>query len=693
MFKNLFILSLLAGGVVAATESFEKAPKGELTRAETEYGTLTAESGHAEIMSGKARSGDQCLHIKGGADKSVTLTLTEALPKETPMEFHMERWTGKDPFKVEIFGSANGVETKLATVEKLSTGSYKHHGKLSLPAGTAALRFSATTAENSGILIDDLGIFSGDMKLEGVVMASSVNYPLLKRAPINPAAGITVRAKGAANPMSINKVTFKVTPGSLEKVTLRSGNDTGTSFRNSVVYGTATPDADGSVTITCDSAKTLDSGDTTLWIDAAPAKEAKVGSTATFTDLRITIGGQELTPVAEPITQRIGYMVAVPDETVGNQPNGEEDRKCVSFRIPGMIATKKGTLIGCFDARYKNSADLCQDIDVAVVRSADGGQTWSTPSVGMDSGPGVDNGNGDPCILQDKKGRIWMQSLVCHFAGGASLNVSQTGFDPKKTGQWEMVYSDDEGKTWSQEHVNPTRQIKKEEWTTILAGPGNGICTSKGVIVFPAQIWQRGAAHRCMSTICYSKDGGKNWVYGTGIPHDTSECQVAELQDGSLMLNCRNEKRQGKRIVYITKDLGKTWTEHESNNKALQEPTCQASLISVDSKKHGKLLLFANPKSGKRDHMTIRASKDGGVTWTDGYEYDSRACWGYSCLAMCDANTVGVLYEAPHVSETSDMHGIGFIRIPLETVLTGKDVPDKGDRKSDKKDKKKKKKK
>lgn len=677
MFKNLFILSLMAGGLATATEGFEKAPKGNLTKVDTEYGTLTAEAGNAEIMGGKARTGDQCLHIIGGADKSVSLQLTEKLEKDAPMEYHLERWTNKPPFKVEVYATANGTETKLESLDKLATGSYKHHGRLTLPAGTTALRFTATTADNGGVLLDDLGIFSGDMKIEGVDQVSPVNYPLLKRAAINPALAVTVHAKGSANPKAVQKVTFNVTPGTLEKVTLRSGNDNGTNFRNSVVYGTATPAEDGSVTITCDAAKTLDSGDTTLWIDAAPAAKAKVGGTATFSDLRITIDGQELTPGTEPVTQRIGYMVAVPDETVGNQPDGEADRKCVSFRIPGMIATKKGTLIGCFDARYNNSADLCQDIDVAVVRSKDGGQTWTTPYVGMDSGPGVDNGNGDPCILQDKKGRIWMQSLVCHFKGGASLNVSQTGFDPKKTGQWEMVYSDDEGKTWSKEHVNPTRQIKKEEWTTILAGPGNGICTSKGIIVFPAQIWQRGAAHRCMSTICYSKDGGKNWVYGTGIPHDTSECQVVELQDGSLMLNCRNEKRQGKRIVYVTKDLGKTWTEHESNNKALQEPTCQASLISVDSKKHGKLLIFANPKSGKRNHMTIRASRDGGVTWTDGYEYDSRDCWGYSCLAMCDDNTVGVLYEAPHVSETSDMHGIGFIRIPLETILTGKDVPDK----------------
>ena len=36
---------------------------------------------------------------------------------------------------------------------------------------------------------------------------------------------------------------------------------------------------------------------------------------------------------------------------------------------------------------------------------------------------------------------------------------------------------------------------------------------------------------------------------------------------------------------------------------------------------------------------------------------------------MVDENTVGVFYEAPHSSETSGMHGIGFLKFPLSEVL------------------------
>lgn len=67
--------------------------------------------------------------------------------------------------------------------------------------------------------------------------------------------------------------------------------------------------------------------------------------------------------------------------------------------------------------------------------------------------------------------------------------------------------------------------------------------------------------------------------------------------------------------------------------------------------------------------MTIRVSKDDGKTWSRGYEYDIRGCWGYSSLAMVDDDTVGVFYESAHVTETSNLHGIGFLSIPLDTIM------------------------
>lgn len=668
MFKRA-ILPLLVCGVAYAAESFENQPVGGVSSLMLECGTLSAEAGHASIIAKHARTGKQALHLQGGQNQHARLTFPSPLAQDTQLSFWLQRWTFRPPFDFRLIAETPGGLVELKKIDRMSVGGYHEQVQVLLPSGTKSLMFLCTSDARGGALIDDMELFNGEMQLQSAALVNPGAFPLLKRAPINPVMGYKIVTSGATSPKQVQQLRLKVTPAaSVEEVTLRSGSPDGTGFAGSTVFGKAKPSADGSVTIACTGA--LKPGTNWLWVDAKPSTASTVGSTVTFESADLKVADRSHAPQTSPVTQRIGYLVSVPDETVGNQPDDAAPRKCVSFRIPGLIRTASGALVGCFDARYLHSADLCADIDVAVVRSEDGGQTWTTPVVGMDAGPGVANGCGDPCILQDAKtGRIWMQALACHFSGGASLWTSKSGFDPASTGQWEMVYSDDDGKTWSKEHINPTREIKKEEWTTILAGPGNGIYTSKGSIVFPAQIWDRAASPRCMSTICYSTDNGKTWNYGNGVPHATSECQVVELQDGSIMINCRNEARQGNRIVYVTRDLGKTWEAHSTNNNTLREPTCQASIISVDSPKYGKILLFSNPKSGGRNHMTIRVSKDDGKTWSRGYEYDIRGCWGYSSLAMVDDDTVGVFYESAHVTETSNLHGIGFLSIPLDTIM------------------------
>ena len=67
-----------------------------------------------------------------------------------------------------------------------------------------------------------------------------------------------------------------------------------------------------------------------------------------------------------------------------------------------------------------------------------------------------------------------------------------------------------------------------------------------------------------------------------------------------------------------------------------------ASLIKVNAKDNitGKdLLLFSNPNTTKgRNHITIKASLDGGLTWPTEHQVllDEAEGWGYSCLSMID---------------------------------------------------------
>ena len=103
--------------------------------------------------------------------------------------------------------------------------------------------------------------------------------------------------------------------------------------------------------------------------------------------------------------------------------------------------------------------------------------------------------------------------------------------------------------------------------------------------------------------------------------------------------------------VFSSPDM-KTWTEHPSSRSALQESVCMASLIKVNAKDNitGKdLLLFSNPNTTKgRNHITIKASLDGGLTWPTEHQVllDEAEGWGYSCLSMIDKETVGIFYES-----------------------------------------------
>lgn len=672
-----YLFPLLACGMVCATESFENATPGPLSSQATEYGTISAAPGHAVVLDKLARTGSKALHIQGGEKRELRLVFNAPCTQESQLSLWLERWTNNGGFDFRIVAETPRGDVELARETRLRAGGYTAQLVANVPAGATGVRLVCSSAPKGGALVDDIELFSGSMQLIKAEFVSPGPQPMLKHAPINPVFSYRLQTRGIARPLAVESIKLRISPANaVDAVTIRTGKPDrsvdgtiGLKFRNGKVYGKATPAADGTVTIPCSG--TLPTGETELWIDATPSAASQVGDSVTFETAGITVGGKTYATQAEPVTQRVGYLLAVPGAKVATPTRGGELRNCITYRIPGMIRTTGGTLLACFDARYNNHLDLSSDIDVAVSRSEDGGKTWSAPVVAMDAGPGKANGCGDPCILQDTNtGRIWVQALATHFDKNPCLWASTTGHDPATTGQWEMVYSDDDGKTWSP-IVNVTKQVKKHEWTLILAGPGRGICTSKGVLVFPAQIWNLKHNPISRSTICYSTDQGRNWKFGTGVPHRTSECQVVELKDGSLMLTCRNETFQGKRVVYTTRDLGETWQPHPTNTNTLTDPACQASLISIDHPEYGRVLLYSHPDSRPklRNHMTVHASTDEGMSWNRGLVYDVRECWGYSCIAPIDDEYIGIIYEPAHVSETNDYHGMGFLRIPLSEVM------------------------
>lgn len=382
-----------------------------------------------------------------------------------------------------------------------------------------------------------------------------------------------------------------------------------------------------------------------FWVSIEMKPEASLLTKITAEVTGVTADGQSL-PVkcvsAPNVIRRLG---------VGVRHAGDDG--AAAFRIPGLVTTNKGTLLGVYDVRYNSSVDLQEHIDIGLSRSIDGGKTWEKMRLPLAFGeygglPAAQNGVGDPSILVDTKtNTIWIVAAWTHGMGNQrAWWSSQQGMDVNHTAQLVLVKSTDDGKNWS-EPINITEQVKHPEWYFLLQGPGRGITMEDGTLVFPIQYIGKDRIPN--AGIMYSKDRGETWTIHNHARTNTTEAQVAEVVPGTLMLNMR-DNRGGSRAVYTTSDLGMTWKEHESSRTALPEPVCMASLISVKAADNvlGKdILIFSNPNTtNARKNITIKISLDGGNTWAHQLLLDEGENWGYSCLTMVDKETIGILYES-----------------------------------------------
>ncbi len=332
-----------------------------------------------------------------------------------------------------------------------------------------------------------------------------------------------------------------------------------------------------------------------------------------------------------------------------------------TYRIPGLAVTEKGTLVAVFDLRHTGGGDLPGDIDVGCLRSTDRGEAWGPMSRILDypaAEPGArGNGVGDPAILIDREtGDIFVAALWSK--GNRGWHGSGPGLSPDETGQLVIARSRDDGLTWS-EPVSITPQIKDPAWRLCFQGPGTGISLRDGTLVFPAQFKDAtNVPHACF---IMSADHGETWTISPpaipGAP-PTSEAQIAEAGDGSLLLSMRDESRSGQRVwARWSRDGDGMKGKWRAPWHDLPDPTCMAGLVRHPT----GALLFSNPKSAKaRVGLTVRASPDDGKTWSEGRLLDAGSS-AYSCLAVWPDGEIGLLYEAGA--------GLVFARFSLAWVL------------------------
>lgn len=313
------------------------------------------------------------------------------------------------------------------------------------------------------------------------------------------------------------------------------------------------------------------------------------------------------------------------------------------FRIPSVVVTNAGAVLALCEGRQTRSDHARNDI--VLRRSTDAGRTWSPLQVVADEGG--DSLNDPSAVVDRATGRVVLH--YSRFAEGYHTDKAVPGYDDPHSSRNYVVWSDDDGKTWS-EPLDVTRQIKRPHVRAAVVTCGIGTQLRRdpyaGRLVHA--VYQFGDGPLRESYVCFSDDGGRTWRIGApaalGEDMRAGEPQVVELADGAILMNARTGMLRRK--VAVSKDGGESFSEM-APDPVLIEPACQASILRLTDPLDGRpsRILFSNPASETaRLNGTVRLSYDECARWSVAKTLYAGP-FAYSCLTALPDGAIGCLFE------------------------------------------------
>ncbi|HEX8040245.1 MAG TPA: sialidase family protein [Chryseosolibacter sp.] len=342
------------------------------------------------------------------------------------------------------------------------------------------------------------------------------------------------------------------------------------------------------------------------------------------------------------------------------------------YRIPAIIALANGDLLAFAEGRVEGGSDF-GNVDIVMKRSRDHGKSWSELAVvaGNDS---LQAGNPAPVV--DFLDPAYRNGRVFLFYNTGNNHEGEVR---KGNGVREVWYttSADGGATWSAPE-NITAQVHrpnqpafnqsydfKEDWRSYANAPGHALQISsgeyKGRLFVPANHssgdpqprYRDYAAHGY-----FTDDHGRTFHLAESVPMPGSnESTAAELSDGTVMMNMRNQSGDIRaRIIALSKSGGARW-DTAWYEKKLPDPVCEGSILTIGKRSKKNILAFCNAADTvNRDNLTLRISFDDGRSWKENIVVDKSAPGkeerhaAYSDIVKVGTNKVGVLYERENYS-------------------------------------------
>ena len=313
------------------------------------------------------------------------------------------------------------------------------------------------------------------------------------------------------------------------------------------------------------------------------------------------------------------------------------DAQYTNYRIPGMVMTRAGVLLAYCEAR--RASDDWARMDILLFRSTDGGCTFSPPvrlAEGTDVHPTVNN----PVMAEGTDGTLHF--LYCEDYGIRGGRVLHR-------------VSHDAGISWS-ESADVTYATRPEWRNAFALGPGHGICTPDGTLLFPVWMVPRAAgaeesAHApSVVSVLYSRDGGKTWRMGDVLPAptdmpDPGETEAALREDGSVYFNCR----LGWGVFCRGMAVSRSGTDAFADVRRVPEltdPCCFGSVVSGRGADGVFRMIYAGcRRTDDRKGVSVWVSTDGGETWRLSLTVDEARGGYVECALSPDGGTLFVLYE------------------------------------------------
>ncbi len=332
--------------------------------------------------------------------------------------------------------------------------------------------------------------------------------------------------------------------------------------------------------------------------------------------------------------------------------------KGFGVRLPGLLATSRGTVVAVCQRRWDNMTDFGHETDVLVQRSTDGGRTWGKQRV-------LFRERGAFCLvgplIEDRiSGTIFSAFWKLPTTAPHDLRYFPTY--AKTDGRFWLAKSTDQGLTWSEPSPKKARP-NPDGWTGWTNNSVHGIQLARGPrtgrLVIPGFLYKDGEEGQIPGVrggVLYSDDHGSTWQVGGVLPVGSDEVTVVETADGGVYANYRKNRpfHNEWRWHAWSRDGGESFEPQETQPRDLPTTVCHAGLTSYPTGENGgkNIFLFSNPAGpdpsnptkGRRQRLTLRASYDEGRTWPLSKLLDDGPS-AYSDLAVLEDKTILCLHE------------------------------------------------